>query len=139
VTPEAEEALRQFLWKDASEKLDNEYRKAEQKIQNASPREPTITVKTIVGPEEARLHGDASYGRKARADKSRGGRSPRTRQRDIELAREFLQRKARGDRRNDPALMALIGSRQPKKLARQTAIDAIKRGLRYLGKEDEES
>jgi hypothetical protein len=35
--------------------------------------------------------------------------------------------------------MALIGSRQPKKLARQTAIDAIKRGLRYLGKEDEES
>ena len=123
LSPEAEEAFRQY-----SQKLASEDHAEEPPI--GETREPTTTVFEIIGPENRQTYKDAAYGRSQREARRRGGSSLRTRERDIDLAREFKKRWASTTRLSKAALIARIADER--KMPFTTARDAINRGLRHL-------
>jgi hypothetical protein len=131
LSPEAEEALRQFLLKDAGERLDHERREQDRIIQDAAQREPTTTTREIVGSEIRQSYKDAQSGRKSREAGKRGGGRPRMLDRDIELARAYLTKKTTWTR-GATNLKARIGRDSTYRLNKDAAIAAIDRGLRAI-------
>jgi len=75
----------------------------------------------------------ASGIKKRHGSKSRPLQSWRNRDRDIAMAREFLRRRPQETFLSDSALKAHIGAKlKPKPLRRNSAIEAVDRGLQFL-------
>jgi hypothetical protein len=75
---------------------------------------------------------EASRIKEQHGTNSRPIKPARTRDRDIGLAREFIQRKSAGTNLSDSALKQDIGAKQSRPLKRSSSIEAIDRGLQVL-------